>query len=489
VQFFSLFAMLTIFPYPFELPVWLMYLPQMSFARVYYYISKKCLEGKCYMSFSEVQGEFRTVMLTFTFSGFLYIFIAIVVNYIVSEQGGSFSLITLLTNLFSGVKSMTRSGKPGGLNKTRGDLANGSHNSIKPDKQSDKEDELFLNGSSSHEIELGSLSADEIQVHNDGIEQASFPPVLCKGVCKTYYRDGKPFQALEPTTIEIKKGQVLGLLGPNGAGKTTLISILTGLIKPDAGDAWIGGYHIVNQRPNVYKNIGVCPQFDLFWEDLTIQEHLLFYLRLKGFEGDDEMAKVEEACREVELQDHMLKLAKELSGGMKRRLSLAVALVGQPSAVFLDEPTTGLDPLNRETFWEVLEKVKKGKSIILTTHLMQEADFLSDKIGILLSYAAIIHKGRIQCNGTPSEIKRSFGSGIILHVIFEDFHDDHRESDCSQSIFELSRLLKSLKDDGHLNSYALTNEKRSSAIAKFSVDQNLPSWTLRTRTSSLYLRL
>lgn len=206
-------------------------------------------------------------------------------------------------------------------------------------------------------------------------------PIIVEGISKIYYKNGVPFQALKSTSFHIARGEVLGLLGPNGAGKTTLISILTGQILPDSGNAWIGGNHIIHDLTSIYKNIGVCPQFDLFWEDLTITEHLLFYLRLKGCEPSDEIAHVDEVCSQVELLEHKNKLAKELSGGMKRRLSLAIAMIGDPQVIFLDEPTTGLDPLNREIFWKILERIKTNKSIILTTHLMQEADHLSDRIG------------------------------------------------------------------------------------------------------------
>lgn len=205
--------------------------------------------------------------------------------------------------------------------------------------------------------------------------------IVIDGLSKVYQKAGKPFFALKNTGLCVQKGEVLGLLGPNGAGKTTLISILTGVTKPDSGAAWVGGYNILTELPNVYKNIGVCPQFDLFWEELTIEEHLLFYLRLKGSDLLYERENVDKVCKDVELLEHKYKRAKQLSGGMKRRLSLAIATIGDPKAIFLDEPTTGLDPLNREKFWKILERIKPNKSIILTTHLMQEADYLSDRIG------------------------------------------------------------------------------------------------------------
>lgn len=137
------------------------------------------------------------------------------------------------------------------------------------------------------------------------------------------------------------------MLGPNGAGKTTLLSILTGIHGSDSGDAYIAGSNVYTQLNEVYKKIGVCPQFDLLWDELTIEDHLLFYLRLKGVETSCEKSSVKKAAEEVFLTPHLKKKVKELSGGMKRRLSLSIALVGEPKVIFLDEPTTGLDPANR----------------------------------------------------------------------------------------------------------------------------------------------
>lgn len=167
----------------------------------------------------------------------------------------------------------------------------------------------------------------------------------------------------------------------------------------------------------VYKNIGVCPQFDLLWEELTVEEHLLFYLRLKGCSAYDEYKKVEDAVSLVKLTEDRYKKVRQLSGGMKRRLSLAIAIVGEPLVVFLDEPTTGLDPKNRIKFWETIEQIKKDKAIILTTHIMEEADVVSDRIGI-------INKGSFMCLGTQSKLKESYGQGFLFSGVFKKV--DHR---------------------------------------------------------------
>ena len=141
-------------------------------------------------------------------------------------------------------------------------------------------------------------------------------------------------------TFAITKGECFGLLGPNGAGKTTTISILTGLFPPTSGTARVGGFDIAEDIDLVHRVMGVCPQFDTLWMDLTCEETLLFYARLKGVAAKDENAHVVESLTQVGLQDTPKRLVKDLSGGMRRRLSVAVALVGDPRIVFLDEPTT-----------------------------------------------------------------------------------------------------------------------------------------------------
>ena len=343
VQFVCLYTSLQFFPTPFEVPTSLLLVPQMSYSRLYYFMSKQCLESRCMRSLGELRGEGHRTLVVFLATGLMYPVIGVLMNAV----------------NFSFKKYTSLKGKA-------------------KYSMGEKED-----GDVKHKLSSGG-EAGEMEV----IDPASWvndeiPPIIVKGVHKVYQKAGANFTALHPTTFRVNKGEVLGLLGPNGAGKTTLISILTGLIKPTSGEAWVGGHHVLTDLPSVYKSIGVCPQFDLFWEDLTIEEHLLFYLRLKGSDTSTEDERIREICSQVELREHMHKQAKSLSGGMKRRLSLAVALAGDPKAVFLDEPTTGLDPLNREGFWKIIEKVKANKAIILTTHLMQEADFLSDRIGTL----------------------------------------------------------------------------------------------------------
>lgn len=151
--------------------------------------------------------------------------------------------------------------------------------------------------------------------------------------------------ALKPISLKLVKGEIFGFLGPNGAGKTTLISVLTGMYPQTSGKAWIGGKEIGDSSTN--QLIGVCPQFDILWTSLTVEEHLIFYCKLKQVADEEINVRVEELLNEIDLIQERAYFISELSGGMQRRVSIACALCGNPSLVILDEPTSGLDPYHR----------------------------------------------------------------------------------------------------------------------------------------------
>ncbi len=234
-------------------------------------------------------------------------------------------------------------------------------------------------------------------------------PLIVKDIRKIYPGFGgrPPKMATKNFSLKIKKGEMFGFLGPNGAGKTTLISILTGLYKPSSGNAWVTGYDIRNQLETVQLLIGVCPQFDVLWPDLTVREHLLFYARLKGVPPHHEDTKVDKAMSEVYLQRFSGFPTRALSGGMKRRLSMAICLVSDPKIVYLDEPTTGLDPENRRQIWDILTEGRGKRAMVLTTHSMEEADVLCQRI-------AIINDGILCCIGPQVRLKTLYGGGYHL---------------------------------------------------------------------------
>ncbi|TPX48095.1 hypothetical protein SeMB42_g01671 [Synchytrium endobioticum] len=237
-------------------------------------------------------------------------------------------------------------------------------------------------------------------------------PLIMKGMRKVYKgrRGLGPKIAVKDVTLAVEKGMVFGLLGPNGAGKTTLISILTGLYESSAGVARLAGFDIQTQTAQVYQHMGICPQFDILFMDLTVRENLLFYARLKGISAAKEAATVLKSMEQVALDTKSGAYAKNLSGGEKRRLSIAIALVGDPTVIFLDEPTTGLDPEVRRMIWTIIEEAREGKTIILTTHSMEEVEVLSQRVGIMA-------KGTLRCIGSPLRLKQLYGSGFKLYFI------------------------------------------------------------------------
>lgn len=193
-------------------------------------------------------------------------------------------------------------------------------------------------------------------------------PLIISMACKRF---GKKL-AVKDVSVAIGSGEILALLGPNGAGKTTLVNCVLGLYRLSSGSAKIKGFDIIHQQDQVYRHIGICPQREIIWPDLTCEEHLLFYARLKGVDVLEEKEVVAQCLEEVELLSERRKLSKQLSGGQKRRLSIAIALVGRPAVVFLDEPTTGLDPNVKRSLWRVIKRMKglHNMCIVLTTHSM-----------------------------------------------------------------------------------------------------------------------
>lgn len=238
-------------------------------------------------------------------------------------------------------------------------------------------------------------------------------PLVIHNIRKVYHEEGtgEDKVAVRCLSLSVKPGETFGLLGPNGAGKTSLIAMLTGLYPPEEGNAWVNGYDIRDCIDKVHLYIGVCPQFDLLWPELTVEEHLLFYGRLKGFIGKELDEMVQRAANEVGLGRpvDLKKQSKRLSGGMRRRLSVAISLVGNPKIVFLDEPTTGLDPDNKRQLWDILTNSRGKRAIVITTHSMEEADVLCSRIGIMAF-------GMIRCIAPQVRLKKLYGDGYRIHI-------------------------------------------------------------------------
>ncbi len=210
-------------------------------------------------------------------------------------------------------------------------------------------------------------------------------------------------KALDGVDLEVGRGRVLGVLGPNGAGKTTAVRILGTLLRPDAGRATVGGYDVVREPARVRELIGLTGQYASVDEDLSGRRNLVMLGRLLGMPRAAARERAAELLDRFELADAADRIAKTYSGGMRRRLDLAASLVGRPSILYLDEPTTGLDPHSRNEVWATIRRlVAEGATVLLTTQYLEEADALADSI-------VVFDHGRIVAEGTPAQLKAQTG--------------------------------------------------------------------------------
>ena len=213
----------------------------------------------------------------------------------------------------------------------------------------------------------------------------------------------KDITAVDRLDLEIPQGELFALLGVNGAGKTTTIKMLTCLAKPTEGDAYVGGYSIRTQPDRVKQVIGVSPQETAVAPNLTVQENLELICGIHGFTRKKTEEKIQSLSRQFALESILFRKAGKLSGGWQRRVSIAMALISEPQILFLDEPTLGLDVIARQELWEVIRALKGKVTIVLTTHYMEEAEALSDRIGIM-------QNGKLLAIGTAGELKQRVGT-------------------------------------------------------------------------------
>jgi ABC-2 type transport system ATP-binding protein len=215
---------------------------------------------------------------------------------------------------------------------------------------------------------------------------------------------------LNGVDLTVTEGTIFSLLGPNGAGKTTMVRILSTLIRADAGDIWVGGHDVASDPNAVRSLIGVTGQFSAVDNLLTGDENLRLMADLRHLGRDAGRRRIAELLERFELTDAANKPLSTYSGGMRRRLDLAMTLIGNPTVIFLDEPTTGLDPRSRRTMWQIIrELATDGVTILLTTQYLEEADQLADQV-------AVLDNGRIVAEGTPAELKRRMSGGHVqLH--------------------------------------------------------------------------
>ncbi len=226
----------------------------------------------------------------------------------------------------------------------------------------------------------------------------------------------KEVKAVDGVSLDIKKGELYSILGPNGAGKTTLVKMLTTVLTPTAGDAKVNGHSILTGKNEIVKKIGVCPQVITIYDALRAEENVEFVAAMHGMPRKEAKEKTRKLLEDFGIAGRK-DWSKHFSGGMQRRLNLAMSLIFKPEILFLDEPTAGLDPQARRLVWDFIRDMKnKDITVILMTHDMVEADSLSDRV-------AIIDNGKIIAEGTPTELKEKHGSDNSLEISFLEQED------------------------------------------------------------------
>ncbi|XP_059141174.1 cholesterol transporter ABCA5-like [Physella acuta] len=271
-----------------------------------------------------------------------------------------------------------------------------------------KEESLRLMSTSEHKL----LAHDVEPIAKDMEEKVGLRiSSLTKSYVK-YFPELKRVTAVDDFSLDVYESQITCLLGHNGAGKTTLLNVLTGVVSPSSGTATVMGLEITKPKELEYiRNLcGICPQTNILYDELSCAEHLKMFANIKGVPDHLINERIESALKDVDLSDQTHTFAKNLSGGQKRKLSVAIAFIGDPKLVFLDEPTAGMDPFSRRHLWSLLKKKKEGRVILLTTHFMDEADILSDR-------KAFIQNGKLRCCGSSMFLKNKFGIGYHLTMV------------------------------------------------------------------------
>jgi ABC-2 type transport system ATP-binding protein len=294
--------------------------------------------------------------------------------------------------------------------------------------------------------------------------------IAVEGLRKRY---GK-VEALAGVTFKVEEGEVFGLLGPNGAGKTTTVKVLTTLTKPDAGRAEVVFHDVVREADAVRRSIGYVPQSSGVDRDATGRENLTLQGRIQRMNGNQLHERVNELLGLVGIADAADRIVRGYSGGMKRRLDIALGLVHKPRVLFLDEPTTGLDPEARAGMWEELGRIaeREALTILLTTHYLEEADRLADRL-------AIMSRGQVVANGTPGDLKRSLeGDSVTVELVDGKVGDARAIVEALDGVREVrveGRLLRSRVDNGARAIPQILSALDRAGIAVDAVDSHRPS--------------
>ena len=295
------------------------------------------------------------------------------------------------------------------------------------------------------------------------------PIIQVDGLVKHYGH----VRAVDDVSFAVERGEIFGLLGPNGAGKTTIISILSCLVPPSAGSAWVAGYDVVAESLEVRNRIGVVPQEIALYQTLSARENLIFWGRMYGLSGATLAARADELIETVGLRERARTRIDTFSGGMKRRINIAVGLLHDPEVLFLDEPTVGIDPQTRRNLLDLAKELnEKGLTILYTTHYLEEAEFLCDRVGI-------VDRGRMIALGTQRELVAEIGATDTITV-----EADGLEPGLTRSLEEMDGILETSMDEDvmRLNAEsgsrllpAIVERLTSAGVAIRSVDVSAPN--------------
>ena len=294
---------------------------------------------------------------------------------------------------------------------------------------------------------------------------------------KKYFGKGeKLVKAVDGISLEIHENEIFGFLGPNGAGKTTSLRMIIGLLKPDAGNITINGQNPHKNGKELKKMLGIIPQSLTFYNDLTVEENMWFLAKIYDLPKEDAKNRIDSLISKVGLEEKRKHLARNLSGGLQRRLNLILGLVHDPKIILCDEPTPGLDPQSRVAVWEVIKDLpRQGKTVILTTHFMEEADRLSDRV-------AIIDHGKILVLDTPKKLKSSIGEGDLVEFSLS-------EEGNIDTLVQSLKIFEGIEDayisSGYVVIRALDVVSRLSRILNFIESQNWTVENMSIRSTSL----
>ena len=277
------------------------------------------------------------------------------------------------------------------------------------------------------------------------------------------------FKAVDRLSLSIQENEIMAILGHNGAGKTTAIYMLTGMLQMSSGNAFVNNHSVKTEIEEVRKNIGLCQQLDVLYDNISLRNHLKMTMRIRFGTVDvaNENAQIDDILTRCQLHEHADKLVKQCSGGMKRKLSLGMALIGGTKVIIMDEPTSGLDVESREQMWDLIRTLKEGRSIIMSTQHIEEADELADRVSIM-------SHGKLIGLDTPNGIKKEFGVGYNIYIEAKHEHEAQLGDQGIKDLFNRVRgILLNQPDCPDIQESPDTNDKKLILMSPVSYSRKL----------------